>query len=400
MGQQPLEGIKVLDLSNHIVGSYCCKQWADYGASVIKIEKPGRGCLTRSMYPFAGDDANIEKSLYHLYLNTNKKSLTLNLKSAAGQKILRQLVKDTDILIESFAPATREALGLNFEELEQINPKLVMMSISNFGQTGPYRDYKASDLIMFAMGGSMSSQGRPDRHPINKGRDITLFETGIQCWYQTMAVYMGTRKDGIGDYIDCSIMDTEEAGCERRTAHLLGYSYTGDNTLRRDPHPKVGILPRVVKCKDGYLNMGAGPGKFGAVLTMLGHPDKAADPSWNVFAFDKDEECKKIFAEGFAQKTKQEWAALLQDNGIIAVPVNTPADVCNDLHWEDRQFWQVQKHEVAGDIKMPRGNIHVEPDWWALKSNAPLLGQHNNEVLESLGYSKAEIVTLKTQGII
>ncbi|MEA2102097.1 MAG: CoA transferase, partial [Thermodesulfobacteriota bacterium] len=179
MGKQPLEDLKVLDLTNHIAGSYCTKLFADYGASVLKIEKPGRGCLTRSMYPYAGDDPDPDKSLYHLYLNANKKSLALNLKYASGQKILLDLVKDADILVESFAPKVRVALGLDFDTLEKINPRLVMASLSNFGQTGPYRDYKASDLIEFAMGGAMSSTGKPGLPPTNKGRDATLFETGV-----------------------------------------------------------------------------------------------------------------------------------------------------------------------------------------------------------------------------
>ncbi len=402
MGKQPLEGIKVLDLTNHIAGSYCTKLFADYGASVIKIEKPGRGCLTRSMYPYAGDDPDPEKSLYHLYLNTNKKSVVLNLKSVTGKKILKELVKDCDILVESFSPKVREELGLDFDALEQINPKLVMSSISNFGQTGPYRDYKASDLIEFAMGGRMSSIGKPDKPPTNKGRDVTLFETGIQVWHITMGAYMGTRKDGIGDYLDFSIMDTQLAGCERNTVQLLTYQYTGDITQRRDPMPRVGIMPRALRCKDGYLNMGVGPGKFSKFLKLIGHEDKAADPAnWNLFSFDKVEEFNKIVDEALMKKTKLEWTEHFQDNGVICISINNAEDVCKDVHWEERGFFVKHDHPVAGEVRMPRGNIHPDPDdWWKLKTPAPILGEHTAEVLTTLGYSKEDLVTLKTQGVI
>ncbi|MBN1636750.1 MAG: CoA transferase [Deltaproteobacteria bacterium] len=400
MAKQPLEGIKVLDLTNHIAGSYCTKLFADYGASVLKIEKPGRGCLTRSMYPYAGDDPDPDKSLYHLYLNTNKKSLTLNLKSESGQKVLLDLVKETDILVESFAPKVRAALGLDYDTLEQINPRLVMASISNFGQTGPYRDYKASDLIEFAMGGAMSSTGMPGRPPTNKGRDASLFETGVQAWHIIVGVFMGTRKDGIGDYLDFSIMDTELAGCERRTVQLLTYQFTGDSTQRRDPKPVIGIMPRALRCKDGYLNMGVGPTKFDKFLKLIGREDLANDPAWNLFAFDKAEEAMKVYEDAMMKKGKLEWTKYFQDNGIICISVNTAEDVCKDEHWEERGFFVKQDHPVAGEIRMPRGNVHVDPDWWQMKAPAPRLGEHTKEVLTSLGYGKEDIVTLKTQGVI
>jgi len=259
MNQQPLEDIKVIDLTNHIAGSFCTKQFADYGANVIKIEKCGLGCHTRHMPPFANSDENLDSSLYHLYLNTNKRSMTLNLKSDTGKLIFKRLVKDADILVESFAPGVMKRLGFDYPELEKINPRLVVASISNFGQTGPYRDFKASDLVEFAMGGAMSSTGLPYEPPINKARDACLFETGLQAWYAILGVYMGTLADGEGDYIDLSIMEVQLAGCERRTAHLLTYQYTGDISLRVDPYTYIGIMPRMQRCKDGIINLWSVP---------------------------------------------------------------------------------------------------------------------------------------------
>ena len=150
MAEQALAGVKVLDLSHYIAGPYCTRILAGFGADVTKVEKPGEGDPARSMRPFLNDEPGLERSGLFLYLNSNKKSITLNLKSSTGVKIFKELVKDADIVVESFSPGVMERLGLNYEALEEINPRLVMTSVSNFGQTGPYRDYKSSHLLPLA----------------------------------------------------------------------------------------------------------------------------------------------------------------------------------------------------------------------------------------------------------
>ncbi len=400
MGVQPLEGIRVLDLSNHITGAYCTKQFADYGAEVTKVEKPSRGCLTRHLPPFAGDDPHPDKGLAFLYLNTNKKSITLNLKTLTGQKILMDLVRCTDILVESFVPGTMESWGLDYDTLEKVNPTLVMASISNFGQTGPYRDFRASDLVLYAMGGAMSSTGLPEKPPINKAKDACLYETGLQAWYAILGVYLGTLRDGIGDYIDISIMETELAGCERRTSHLLTYQYTGDISKRINPDTKIGIMPRMIACKDGMINMVIGPGKFSAALELIGRGDLKDDPNWNIFNFAIEDEVRRVLEEGFAKKGKQEWAEIFQDAGLICTPVNKPDDVCRDEHWKARGFFVEQDHSVAGHVTFPRGAVRTAEEWWLLKNPAPTLGQHNREVLGQLGYNDNDLTRLRAQGVI
>ena len=146
-----LSGLRVLDVTHYIAGPYCTKLLADYGADVIKIEKPGEGDPARRYPPFLHDEPNPEKSGLFLHLNPNKRSLTLNLKSNEGIKIFKRLVENADLVIESFSPGVMEKLGLSYEVLEKVNPGLVMVSISNFGQTGPYRDFKASELVLSAM---------------------------------------------------------------------------------------------------------------------------------------------------------------------------------------------------------------------------------------------------------
>ncbi|MDY6844318.1 MAG: CoA transferase, partial [Thermodesulfobacteriota bacterium] len=159
MTEQALSDVKVLDLAWHIAGPYCTKLLADYGADVIKVERPGEGDLSRKMGPFFKDDPHPEKSGLFLFLNTNKKSITLNLKSEWGKKVIKELVKEVDIVVESFRPGVMARLGFDYETLEEINPKLVMTSLSSFGQTGPYRNFAASDLVIYGMGGSMNTCG-------------------------------------------------------------------------------------------------------------------------------------------------------------------------------------------------------------------------------------------------
>jgi crotonobetainyl-CoA:carnitine CoA-transferase CaiB-like acyl-CoA transferase len=401
MAEQPFEGIKVLDLTQHIAGPFCTKQFADYGAEVIKIEKPGTGDLMRNMPPFVGDEPDPNKSIYFLYLNTNKKSITLNLKSGMGKKNFHELVKDADILVESYAPRVRSRLGLEFDALEKINPKLVMASISNFGQTGPYRDFKASELVEFGMGGAMSSTGLPEREPKDKGRNALLFETGLQAWYVILGAYMGARKDGIGDYIDISIQETQLAGCERRTANLLTYQYTGDITLRVNPMKgRMWLSPAVSRCKDGYVTWAVGPGAFPKFLTMIDRPELVEDPKWNIGNVEMIPEADKVYNEYFGTKGKLEVAEAFQDARMVCTPLSDPKDVCTDPHWEFRKFFVDVDHPSTGKIKYPRGSVRVEPEWWQVKTPAPFMGQHNEEIYGKLGYSKDDLAKLRAQGII
>ena len=155
MTMQALSDVRVLDLTHHIAGPYCTKMLADYGADVLKLERPGVGDVTRTMGPFPDDEPHPEKSGLFLHLNTNKRGITLDLKNATGRSIFLDLIKNIDVVIARFAPRTMPSLDLSYRTLEQINPRIILVSISNFGQTGPYRDYKASEMILHGIGGNL-----------------------------------------------------------------------------------------------------------------------------------------------------------------------------------------------------------------------------------------------------
>ena len=168
MTEQIFSDVKVLDLTWYISGPYCTKMLADYGADVIKVERPGEGDPARMMEPFLGGETHPEKSLLFSHLNLNKRGITLNLKSDQGRDIIKALVKDVDILVESYSPGVMARLGLDYNTLKEINPRLVMTSVSNFGQTGPYRDFKLSELILNGFHSQINC-GEPDRFPLKKG---------------------------------------------------------------------------------------------------------------------------------------------------------------------------------------------------------------------------------------
>jgi len=229
--EQALSDVKVLDLTWHISGPYCTKLFADYGADVIKVERPGEGDPARGTGPFFQDDPHPEKSGLFLHLNTNKKSITLNLKSETGKRILKELVKDVDILVESFSPRVMPSLGLDYEVLEKVNPNLVMTSISNFGQTGPYQDFKMSELILSGMGGDMYSCGLPDREPVKMGANIVQYQVGTMAATATVFAFYAARYQGVGQHVDVSMMETQLGTIDRRAPELLAYQYVGEVIL-------------------------------------------------------------------------------------------------------------------------------------------------------------------------
>ena len=243
IGTQPLADIRIIDLTQGIAGPYCTKLLADFGADVIKVERPDFGDYARTMGPFPSDIVHLEKSGLFLHLNTNKRGMVLDLKTAQGIAVLKELAKKADVLVESFKPGVMARLGLGYEILAELNPNLVMTSVSNFGQTGPYRDYRASEITLFAMGGRMNSSGLPDRYPLKLGGNHVQYQAGnvaamasLFAWYAQKYGKLG------GQHVDVSIFETQMASFNTRMPGLLQYQYTGERGarlggVRPDSHP-------------------------------------------------------------------------------------------------------------------------------------------------------------------
>lgn len=404
MPDQVLSDVKVVDLSWYIAGSYCTKLLADYGADVIKIEKPDGGDPARSMGPFLNDEPHPERSGLFLYLNTNKRGITLNLKSVAGKNIFRQLVKDADILVESFSPGVMQRLGFSYEELAKENPRLVMTSISNFGQTGPYRDFKSSDTITFAMGGAMFTTGTPDRPPVAVARNVKMYEGGILAAVATLGAFTGAKRHGVGDYIDIGLMEAQLGSSDRRDAQLLTYSYTGFSTPRRDPtRTRASCLPSgLYPAKDGWVRATINQLNFPIFAAEIGMPDLPKDPRFqNIADLTYAHVMDGFFIEWLSTRGKDEVCTQLQEAGIYCTMFNTPAEAVNDAHFRARGFWIEIDHPATGKLTYPGASIDMGEGGFQVRRPAPLLGQHNVEVYcDQLGYSREDLVRLRELGVI
>jgi len=400
MPNAALEGIRVLDLTHHIAGPYCTKLLADYGADVTKIERPGHGDPCRRIGPFPQDQPHPEKSLLFAYLNTNKRSVTLDLKSEAGTRIFHALLNEADLVVESFSPRVMLSLGLDYESLRRSRPGLVMTSISNFGQSGPYRDYKATDIVEYALGGMMYVFGANHREPLKHALHQAQFKAGTNAaTASAMAVY---RQQLVGEceWIDISIQESM-ASALRDTASL--YSYMG--AVRRRHAEHTGDIPRSpTKVRDGHVV----PISFGAVdwevtADFLDEP-RLREPRFSTpeGRMARARELDEVLRESFARRNKFETFYEAQKRrGLIYGVVQTPQDVLDSPQYQARGYFVDIEHAAIGTATYPGAPFLMSETPWQARSPAPALGQHNDEILGGkLGYPPGELTRLRAAGVI
>ena len=401
--KQPLAGLKVLDVTHYIAGPYCTKLLADYGAEVIKVERPGMGDGARRLGPFPNQKPHLEKSGLFLHLNTNKKGVTLDLKQAAGVELFKAFVRWADVLVENFSPRVMPDLVLDFETLKAINPKLVFTSISNFGQTGPYRDYKATELVLYGMGGAMISTGMPDR-PLKLAGSVKQHQAGTVASVATMGAVFASRLQGAGQHVDVSIMEVEAGGADRRAASLLCWSYSGGTLFFRTERLGLLLLPHGrYPCKDGFVEFaGASPVFWPRWVKMMEMPELLDDPRFKDLGdLTRKDEFEAIFYPWIVQQTKREVTEKAQAAGLPGAALLTAGDVVEDDHLKERGFIVDISHPEAGDFKYPGAPVKMEKTPWAVRAPAPRLGEHNDQVYtELLGYDPGELGRLRNMGVI
>lgn len=405
MADQALSGVKVLDLTHHIAGPYGTKLLADYGADVIKVEKPVVGDIAHRMGPFFKDDPHPEKSGLFLHLNTNKKSITLNLKSETGTKIFKDLVKQADVVMENFEPRVMPSLGLSYEELAKINPRLVMTSLSNFGQSGLYRDFKASELILYGMGGAMYMCGLPEREPQKLAGTFLLYQAGIAAANATVAALFVSELQEEGQHIDIAITEAIASGVDRLHTNLIAYAFNREIqerfTIVSSYPPGTGPFP----CKDGYVDLVLMAMRYlDRTRDLLGHPEFLEDPKWEDPTMSSNPELREEFNAFYlgwlADKTRREVVELADKNGILCAPLNTTEDLFSDPHFLERETFVEIDHPLTGPLKYASRPFRMSETPWQLRRPAPLLGEHNEEIYGALGYSKEDLVQLREQGVI
>jgi len=400
-----LEGVRILDFSHQIAGPYCTKVLADYGADVIKIERPPAGDPARGMGPFFKDEPHLEGSALFLHLNTNKQSVTLNLKTALGRELALKLAAQVDIVVENFRPGVMERLGLGYEALRAVNPKVILTSISNFGQSGPYRDLRASELTLYAMGGPMNITGNRAYEPLKLGGNVVQYHAGGIAAFATMLALELVETGGEGGQIDISIYETQAGFRDRRVIYLTAHAYTGDIGRRPETgiRPGVGVRP----CLDGYVNIHAtGKGKLQSFLRMIGRDDLVADPRVATAMVllqhpDLAEEIEASYLGWLMQTTKRDAAAIAQQHKLLAAPINTISDVLSDPAFRARGAFEVIDHPRTGPATYT-GRPFVMYETPRLPARrAPLVGEHTVEILrDKLGYAEEEIGKLGMMGIV
>ncbi len=399
--QGALSNIRVLDLTRGLTGPFATKLLADYGADVVKVEPPG-GEPGRRLAPFMGDDPHPEKSGVFFMLNTNKRGITLDITTASGQAILRQLATRADIVIESLAPGFLAANGVGYEELRALKPEIVMLSVSNFGQTGPYRSWKGSEAVLYGMGGEMHSTGLAGREPLKMGGTVAQFLAGATAAIAAMAGLTAKRVHGTGQWIDFSIYEALASSPDRRTQLMMVYQFSG--LLEKRPSEPAHFMSGTFPCKDGFVEFWCDVPRWPKLKRLLGDPPELGDVAWAKQAADGDEENRatfdRVFLPWLAARTMREAWHESQAAGLLCAPCFTTADLYADEYYRDRGFWQQVEHRVMGTVTMPGRPFIMSESPWALRRPAPLLGEHTVEVLGELGYGAGDVVSLREAGVI
>ena len=378
MQKQALDNLTILDLTHFISGPLCSRLLGDLGADVIKVEKPDKGDGARAAGPFQDDVVDPERSIPFLYYNFNKKGITLNLKNETGIRILKDLIARVDILVENFEPRVLPLLGLDYETLEKINPKLIVTSISNFGQTGPYRDYKATDLVEYALGGMLYITGAYDRRPIKHGLSQAQVLAGMNAATATMTALYYQRMTGMGQHVDVSIMESVIA---MQVPHPVSYSYTGG--IMRRQTATWGSTHRIAPCKDGFISPLLEGGsrtwdEFVAFMEMDEFNDpKFSDPAGR---FVNGNELYELLVKGLADRGKREIFESAQEWRFPWAMVQDPNDLVQCPQLASRNFYTDIDHPETGPVTYPGPLCRMTETPWQAKYPAPLLGQHNEEV--------------------
>jgi crotonobetainyl-CoA:carnitine CoA-transferase CaiB-like acyl-CoA transferase len=402
MSEQALSHLKVLELCNFVCGPYCTKLLADLGAEVIKIEPPGVGDESRRRGPFLNDIPHPEQSGLFLYLNTNKLGITLDINTSKGRGILKELIEKTDILVEDNPLKVMKELGLTYQELKKINPRLVMTSITPFGQTGPYRDYKAHELNLYHAGGEgyllpTQSPGLT-REPVKAGGLVGDCICGLSSAIATLAGAYNLNETGVGQYIDVSKQDV------LMTMVLLEIAMYANMGIVRNRLERPLLMPIPMECQDGYIMISALTDReWQDLVKFMGNPSWASDEMFShwLFRHTNGDKINPHIREFVKHYKKEELFQQLQEKTLAAAPVNTSEDLVHSAQMESRGFFAEVEHPEAGKLRHPTVPYKFSETPSKVECAAPLLGQHNEAIYcRLLGYSKEELVKLKESGIV
>lgn len=386
-----LDGIRVIDLSRVIAGPWCGALLADLGADVVKVEDTGPGDESRTWPPHKDGEAAA-----YLLFNRNKRGIALDLKTPEAVEVVKRLVKDADVVIENFRTGTMESFGLGYDVLSQINPRLIYCSVSAFGRTGPRKDSPGYEALMQAFSGIMSITGEPGGQPVRAGVSFLDLTTGILCALGVSNAIIQRQRTGLGQRVDGSLLET---AVSLLAFHAEGYLLTG--ALPRalgSGHPSLSPY-RNFKCRDGqWIFIAAANDRFWQKLAKaLGLSDLAADPRYqkNQGRVDNRAELEGILEKTIGELDREPLLKRLEEADVPATPVNTVDQVMNDPQTAERGIVQRVTHPKLGEIPVVGTPLHFSRMSPGVRRAAPLRGEHTDTILADLGYSPAEIKTLR-----
>ncbi len=393
----PLKGIRVLDLSRVLAGPFCSMNLSDLGAEVIKVEIPQRGDDTRAYPPFING-----VSSYYLSLNRGKKSITLDLKTEEGVKIVHMLAAKSDIVLENFRPGVTERLNIDYNVLKKINPTIIYCSISSFGQTGPYAQWPGYDLIIQGMSGLMGITGEKGRAPMRVGVAVEDINAGLHGVISILAALRVRDKYGVGQYIDLSMMD---AGVSWMTYVAGNYFATGKVPERMGgAHPSI-VPYQAFQTGDGkYILIAGGNDRLFAILCNildLAHLIEDPDYKTNDVRVKNKETLIPIIEDAFMKNSRDEWLESLRESGFPCAPVYTIDEVFSDPQVLHRGMLVEMEHPKAGQIKQIGTPFRFSESETGLSIYPPELGEHTEKILKELcEYTEKQIESLRKKEVI
>jgi crotonobetainyl-CoA:carnitine CoA-transferase CaiB-like acyl-CoA transferase len=395
-----LSGVKVLDLTEER-GLYAGKMLADLGADVTLIEKPG-GSKARQVAPFKDDVPGLENSLYFLYFNTNKKGITLNVNTPKGQDIFKALAKRTDVVIEDGEVGRMQSIGLDYPVLRGLNRGVIMASVTGFGQTGPYRNYRAPNIVNFAMGGMMNNSGSPKEPPVVAPSVQSYYAASITAVYGILGVLFLRLTTGEGQLVDVS---AHEIMAVFSGNGLM--SYSNSSLISRRNGSQFGAVPgRIFPCRDGHVHiLTIRPNHWQGLVEVLRveHPGTLEGDEWNNGTFrNSNVDIIDAHVTEFTMKhDKLEITELCQAKGVPCAPVNTPIEFSRDSHTRERGLITEIERPVIGRHSYFRPPYRLSKTPCSIRRSAPLLGEHNREVYcGELGFSTDELAKLAVERIV
>jgi len=387
----PLDGLRVLDLSRLMPGPLCTMILGDLGADVIKIEQPEIGDYARSAPPLLGNTGSA-----FLMLNRNKRSITLNLKKAEGQEILRKLAAKADVFVESYRPGVAERLGVGYPAISQVNERIIYCSISGFGQSGPYRDLVGHDLTYTAYSGAIGATGSKDGPPVIPAIQVSDIQAAMYATIAITAALYRREKAGKGEFIDISLMDAAVASMIMPMSfHLAGESTERGSSFLSGGAPFYNIYETADR---KYVAIAPLEPKFWIALCSVLRLEKYQDKQ-----LTSETEANRIredLAVIFRQKTRDEWVKILNEREIPCAPIYDVREVLADPHVRSRKMIFEMETEAFGKLNQLATPIRVTHSPLTARSPPPRLGEHTIQILQEIGYSMSDAKRLKSEGTI